>query len=106
MCASVFSNREYGRKAYWPPELISYGKKWILTGTATEECIVLALGPEYGWEMNFPVRGYNECLIMYVLAASSPTHSVPAAVYHEGWADNDKIKDVNKPDGDCSQLSL
>ncbi len=55
--------------------------------------------PEYGWEMNFPVRGYNECLIMYVLAASSPTHSIPAAVYHEGWADNGKIKDVNKPDG-------
>ncbi len=55
--------------------------------------------PEYGWEMNFPVRGYNECLIMYVLAASSPTHGVPAAVYHEGWADNGKIKDVNKPDG-------
>ena len=53
--------------------------------------------PEYGWEMNFPVRGYNECLIMYVLAASSPTHGVPAAVYHEGWADNGKIKDVNKP---------
>jgi hypothetical protein len=36
--------------------------------------------------MNFPVEGYNECLIMYVLAAASPTHSVPAEVYHEGWA--------------------
>lgn len=47
--------------------------------------------PEYGWEMNFPVHGYNECLIMYVLAASSPTHSVPAAVYHEGWAENGAI---------------
>lgn len=44
--------------------------------------------PNNGWKMNFPVRGYNECLIMYVLAASSPTHSVPAAVYHEGWAEN------------------
>jgi hypothetical protein len=42
--------------------------------------------PTYQWEMNFPVEGYNECLIMYVLAASSPTHSVPAEVYHEGWA--------------------
>lgn len=41
--------------------------------------------------MNFPVRGYNECLVMYVLAASSPTHSVPAEVYHEGWAMNGKI---------------
>ena len=29
--------------------------------------------PKFGWKMNFPVRGYNECLIMYVLAAASPT---------------------------------
>ena len=48
--------------------------------------------PEYAWEMNFPVKGYNECLIMYVLAASSPTHTVPAEVYHEGWARNGGIK--------------
>jgi hypothetical protein len=47
--------------------------------------------PEYKWEMNFPVRGYNECLIMYILGASSPTHGVPAVVYHEGWAQNGKI---------------
>lgn len=50
--------------------------------------------PTYAWEMNFPVHGYNECLIMYILAASSPTHSVPAEVYHEGWAMNGKIKDT------------
>ncbi|WP_443938073.1 glucoamylase family protein [Pedobacter sp. MW01-1-1] len=48
--------------------------------------------PEYQWEMNFPVKGYNECLIMYVLAASSPTHGVPAEVYHQGWARNGEIK--------------
>ncbi len=48
--------------------------------------------PEYKWEMNFPVKGYNECLIMYVLAAASPTHTVPAEVYHEGWARNGAIK--------------
>ena len=42
--------------------------------------------PEYQWEMNFPLEGYNECLITYVLGASSPTHSIPAECYHEGWA--------------------
>lgn len=47
--------------------------------------------PDYAWQMNFPVHGYNECLILYVLAASSPTHGVPAEVYHEGWAENGKI---------------
>jgi hypothetical protein len=51
--------------------------------------------PEYQWEMNFPVEGYNECLIMYVLAAGSPTHGVPAEVYHEGWARKGGI--VNDP---------
>lgn len=42
--------------------------------------------PNYAWDMNFDVRGYNECLIMYVLAASSPTHAIDPAVYDEGWA--------------------
>lgn len=44
--------------------------------------------PNHGWEMDFDVRGYNECLIMYVLAASSPTHAIEPEVYHEGWARN------------------
>lgn len=52
--------------------------------------------PTYAWEMNFAVHGYNECLIMYVLAASSPTHGIPAEVYHQGWAENGKIK-ANPP---------
>ncbi len=50
---------------------------------------------EYGWKMDFAVRGYNECLIMYILAAASPTHGIPAKVYHEGWAQNGKIKKVS-----------
>ncbi|WP_257670718.1 glucoamylase family protein [Parapedobacter tibetensis] len=42
--------------------------------------------PTQGWAANHPIQGYDECLITYVLAASSPTHGVPAEVYHEGWA--------------------
>lgn len=42
--------------------------------------------PSYAWEMNFPLEGYNECLITYILAASSPTHTIDAKAYHEGWA--------------------
>jgi hypothetical protein len=44
--------------------------------------------PEYNWEMNLPVSGWNEALIVYVLAASSPTHPVSRTVYDEGWARN------------------
>lgn len=61
-----------------------------------EDVLYWHWSPEYAWEMNFPVKGYNECLIMYVMAAASPTHTVPATVYHKGWARDGAIKtDVN-----------
>jgi len=47
--------------------------------------------PNYGWQMNFKVQGYNEALITYIMAASSPTHTIPASVYHSGWAQNGSI---------------
>jgi hypothetical protein len=45
-----------------------------------------------GWAMNMGISGWNEALIVYVLAASSPTHSIPQAVYTNGWAGNGAIK--------------
>ncbi len=42
--------------------------------------------PNHGWEMDHPIHGYDEALITYVLAASSPTHPIDPEVYHEGWA--------------------
>lgn len=38
------------------------------------------------WAMNVKIQGWNECLIAYVLAASSITHPVPPIVYTDGWA--------------------
>lgn len=51
-----------------------------------EDVLYWHWSPNYGWEMNFPLEGYNECLITYILGASSPTHSIPASAYHKGWA--------------------
>ncbi|TLX76960.1 DUF3131 domain-containing protein [Labilibacter sediminis] len=48
--------------------------------------------PNYGWDMNFAIGGFNETLVTYIMAASSPTHGVPAEVYHEGWARSGAIK--------------
>ncbi|MBI1344334.1 MAG: beta-glucosidase [Terrimonas sp.] len=48
-----------------------------------------------GWIMNMPVRGWNECLITYILAASSPTHGIPVSVYQNGWAGNGNNGFVN-----------
>jgi hypothetical protein len=48
--------------------------------------------PKYEWAMNFPIHGYNECLIAYILAASSPTHPISTDAYHKGWALDGKIE--------------
>ena len=42
--------------------------------------------PTNGFALNHPIRGWNECLIAYVLAASAPRYSMAAEAYHEGWA--------------------
>ena len=52
--------------------------------------------PNYGWDMNFQLRGYNETLITYVMAASSPTHTIPATAYHQGYARSGAIKNGSK----------
>lgn len=51
--------------------------------------------PNLGWKMNMAVRGWNECLITYVLAASSPTHPIDLATYQKGWAGNGSMKNGN-----------
>lgn len=48
--------------------------------------------PDKAWQMNLPIRGWNESLIAYVLAASSTTYSIPKIVYDNGWASNGGMK--------------
>lgn len=54
---------------------------WYLNG---QDVLYWHWSPNYAWEMNFPLEGYNECLITYILAASSPTYPIPASAYHNG----------------------
>lgn len=53
--------------------------------TKGEKVIYWHWSPEFGWKMNFAVRGYNECTILYILAAASPTHPVDPDCFHEGY---------------------
>ncbi|WP_058105210.1 glucoamylase family protein [Maribacter dokdonensis] len=59
--------------------------------TKGENVLYWHWSPEYEWDMNFPVGGYNEALIMYILAAASPTHPIKKEVYDKGWARNGAI---------------
>lgn len=48
--------------------------------------------PDYQWEMNHQLKGWNEALITYVLAASSPTYPISKEVYDKGWASSGGMK--------------
>lgn len=48
--------------------------------------------PTMAFGMNHPIQGYDEGLITYILAASSPTYAIAPEVYHEGWARSGGIR--------------
>lgn len=47
--------------------------------------------PNAGFAVNVPIRGYNETLITYILAAGSSTSSIPVEVYQQGWTQSKAI---------------
>jgi hypothetical protein len=51
--------------------------------------------PNYQYAMNFPVRGWNEAMILYILAVASPTNGVPENLFDKGWAGNSNYVNGN-----------
>ena len=51
---------------------------WYTQGT---DSLYWHWSPNYGWKMNHRIKGFDECFITYVLAASSPTHPIERKVY-------------------------
>jgi hypothetical protein len=41
--------------------------------------------PDFNFDLNLPIRGYNEAQIVYILAAASPTFPVEETLYETGW---------------------
>ncbi len=95
LCARQYFNadnpveRAFRQRVSWLWNEIEWN--WYTQG---QDVLYWHWSPNNGWAMNFPVRGFNECLIMYILAASSPNErfQVPTSVYHRGWAVSDFFK--------------
>lgn len=71
------------------------GVEWDWFRKGGENMLYWNWSADYGFAVNVPVRGWNECLITYVLAASSTTHTIPKIVYDNGFAKNGAIKNGN-----------
>lgn len=82
------TERELRNRIQW----IWEGMEWDWFTKGGEEVLYWHWSPNNGWSMNFPIRGFNECLIVYVLAASSNSNPVSDKVYHRGWAQSNFFK--------------
>jgi len=60
--------------------------------TANGTALYWHWSPNYAWQMNMPIYGWNEAMIIYILAIASPTHGVPASLYTTGWAGHANYK--------------
>jgi hypothetical protein len=68
------------------------GVEWDWFRRNNENVLYWHWSADKGFIMNMKIQGWNECLITYLLAASSPTHSIPLQVYDEGFARNGSMK--------------
>jgi hypothetical protein len=67
------------------------GMEWNWYTKGGENVVYWHWSPDYGWQKNFPLQGYNETLAVYLLGASSPTFPVSKETYYKGWARNGAI---------------
>lgn len=60
--------------------------------------------PNYDFQLDLQIKGWNEALIVYVLAAGSKDYPISKAVYENGWASNGGMVNLQKHYG--HQLKL
>lgn len=70
--------------------------EWDWHTQGGQEVLYWHWSPFNGWAMNHRIHGWNECLITYVLAASSPRYAIKPEVYHHGWARGGAMKNGKK----------
>lgn len=76
-----------------------YGVEWTWFQQNGKSILYWHWSPNHGWAMQVPVQGWNEALITYVLAASSPTFAIDKKVYDSGWARNGAIRNGQSYEG-------
>lgn len=62
--------------------------EWSWFRKSGENVLYWHWSPNFGWDMNMKIQGWNECLITYVMAAASPSFGIPKSVYTQGFARN------------------
>lgn len=71
------------------------GVEWNWYTKGGEKVLYWHWSPIDGWLMNHKIQGYDETLITYILAASSPTYPIDAETYYQGFTRNGRYLTSN-----------
>jgi hypothetical protein len=61
---------------------------WAWQAHGEQKLLYWHWSPYNDFDMNFPVYGYDEALITYIVAASSPTHPIAKETYNNTWVNS------------------
>lgn len=88
LCARQFFNEAGATETTLRNDInIIYNRvEWSWFRQGNQNVLYWHWSENYNWDINMPIRGWNECLVTYVLAASSTTYGIPPVVYSNGWA--------------------
>ena len=94
LCASEYFDKNTSDEIYLRQTIknIWESVEWNWHTKNNEKVLYWHWSPNYEWAMNHQLSGWNEALITYILAASSPSYSISKEVYDHGWAKNGSIK--------------
>jgi hypothetical protein len=94
LCARQYFDRDTTEEAAVRSRISILWKEveWSWFTQGGKEVLYWHWSPYNGWAMNHEIRGWNECLITYVLSASSPRYAIEPDVYHRGFASGDGFR--------------
>ena len=86
LCAREYFNSDEPREKYLRNRV---NQMWSAADwnwhTNKENKLYWHWSPNNDFNMNFPIWGWNECLITYIMSASSPNHSIAKSAYDGSW---------------------
>ena len=88
LCARQYFNRDTPeeREVHWRVSGLWEETEWNWFTQGGRKLLYWHWSPNNGWAMDHEIHGWNECLMTYVLAASSPRYPVDPQAYHRGYA--------------------
>lgn len=92
--SSLESEKAIAQKA----DALWKGIEWSFY-TQNQNTLYWHYSPNYQFQIGMKLQGFDETLITYVLAASSPTYPISKAVYDGGWARSGNIRSASSQYG-------